>query len=100
MLSAGMDVVDVTGLALIHLAIAFVCEQFGEAQDGVERRAQLVAHRGEKLILELTGALRFIFCTHEGFLRTLLQRDIAKNDDPAPKSSILISERSAGNTEQ
>src|SRR5712692_1523977 len=99
MLSARVDVVDVTGLALIHLAIAFVREQFGESQNGVQRRSQLVTHCGEKLILELARTFRFFLRSHEGFLRPLLQGDIVENDNAAPQGAILTSERSARNTE-
>src|SRR5713101_9958832 len=100
MLSARVDVVDVTGLALIHLAVAFVREQFGEAQDGVERRSQLMAHCGEELILEFTCPFRFFLRLDEGFLSALLHGDIVEYDNAALQGAILTSERSARDTEQ
>ena len=46
------------GLRLVrHLAVDAVEDQLGVAEDGVERRAQLVAHVGEELRLVLARDL-------------------------------------------
>ena len=37
----------------------FLAEQFGETDDGVERRAEFVVHAGEELALETVCALHF-----------------------------------------
>src|SRR5579862_1389798 len=52
-----MDMADKALLFLIKLTHGFFAQQFREAHDGVERRAQLVAHIGQELALELVGAL-------------------------------------------
>src|SRR6266446_2365683 len=57
---------NVTLLSLIERSVAFIGEQVREAQDGIERRAQFVTHRGEELILELAAALNFLFCKENG----------------------------------
>ncbi len=56
-----MYVVDVAPLAIIQRAVTLIGQQVGKTQNGVERGAQLVAHGGEKLILELAAALNFLF---------------------------------------
>ena len=58
MLAARMDVVEIGLVGLVadrpeHLA----AHQVGEAENGVERRAQLVAHRGQELRLRHVGRL-------------------------------------------
>src|SRR5207249_5118641 len=41
----------------LHVSVRLVGEHLGEADDGVERRAKLVAHRGEELALGPAGLL-------------------------------------------
>ena len=74
MFPARVDVADVAWLAIIHWAVAFVGEQVGETQNGVQWRAQFVAHRGEKLILELAGTFRFFLCVHKELFRSACVR--------------------------
>src|SRR5713226_4801986 len=68
MFPAGMYVSDVALLAIIQRAVTLIGEQVRKTENGVQRRAQLVAHRGEKLILELASALRFFLGVHEELL--------------------------------
>ena len=49
MAAGGKDVVGVLGLFLVQLAEQLLVQDFGEADDGVEWRAQFVRHVGEKL---------------------------------------------------
>ena len=51
MAAGGEDVFCVLGLFLIKLAEHSLPQDFREADDGIERRAQLVRHVGEKLRL-------------------------------------------------
>ena len=51
------DIVGVLGLFLVELAEQSFLQHFGEADDGVERRAQLVRHVGEELRLVPVGGL-------------------------------------------
>jgi len=53
----GMDVSQVLVLLLVDLAEHFLHQHLGEADDGVERRARLVRHVGEKLRLVAVGDL-------------------------------------------
>ena len=55
-------------LLRIDLADAFGEHQIGEADDGVERGAQLVAHVGEELALEPGGALQLGVLGRQGAL--------------------------------
>ena len=55
MAAGGENVVGVLGLLLVQLAEEFFLQHFGEADDGVERRAQLVRHVGEKFRLVPVG---------------------------------------------
>src|SRR6267143_6472683 len=61
-----MYVSDVALLAIIQRAVTLIGEQVRKAQNGVQRRAELVAHCREKLILELTAALNFLFSKKDG----------------------------------
>src|SRR5713226_9248270 len=79
MLSAGVYVADVAALALIQRAVALVGEQFGEPQDGVERRAQFMTHRREELILELANAFGFFLRPLEDFFRPLALGDVPRS---------------------
>ena len=71
MLSAGVYVGDIAPLAFVQWAVAFVGEQIGKPQNSIERRSQLVAHRGEKLILELAGTLNLLFRMEDGIRKLL-----------------------------
>ncbi len=51
----GVDIVDVLALLLVQLAEHLLAQDLGEADDGVQRRAQLVGHVGEELGLVLIG---------------------------------------------
>ena len=55
MAAGGEDVVGVLGLFLVQLAKESFLQHFGEADDGVERRAQLMGHVGEELGLVPVG---------------------------------------------
>ena len=57
MAAGGEDVVGVLGLFLIQLAEHSLPQDFGEADDGVERGAQLVRHVGEEFRLVPVGGL-------------------------------------------
>src|SRR5712692_4244017 len=74
-----MDVVDVTLLAIVQRAVALIGKQVGKAQDSVERGAQFMAHRGEKLILELTCALCFFLRVHHELFCPLTVGDVAQD---------------------
>ena len=50
-----MDVLDILGLLFVELAEHLFVEHLGKADDGVERRAQFVAHVGQELRLVLVG---------------------------------------------
>src|SRR6266446_7124971 len=97
-----MDVTDVTLLPFVQRAITFIGEEVGETQDGIERRAQFVTHRGEELILEFTAAFHLLlreedrmrklfnlllggFQFRSAFLDALLQSIMC-----LPKSSLVL----------
>ncbi len=52
-----VDVLEIVGLLLVHLAEHALDQHLGETDDRVERRAQLVRHVGEELRLVLVGDL-------------------------------------------
>src|SRR5215470_7722855 len=58
MLSVGLKAFEYAEHLLGRLTISAIRHQFGIAQDGVERRAQLVAHIGEELRLVLAGLFK------------------------------------------
>src|SRR5260370_2888753 len=66
-----MYVRDVALLAIIQRGVTLMGEQVRKTQNGVQRRAQFVAHRGEKLILELAAALNFLFRKENGMRKLL-----------------------------
>src|SRR6185437_3959173 len=53
-----------------QVAFLVVGQKLGENERGVERRAQLVAHVGEKLALVFVGPLQVRRLGHEGLVRT------------------------------
>src|SRR5262249_19186970 len=53
MLAVGLKAFEYAKHLLGRLAVSTVCHQFGVTEDGVERRAQFVAHIGEELRLVL-----------------------------------------------
>jgi len=57
MRARGIDVLQVFLLLLVQLAEHAVRQDLGEADDGVERRPQLMRHVGEELGLVLAGDL-------------------------------------------
>jgi len=61
-----MYVGDVALLAIVQWAVTLIGEQVRKTQHGVQRRAQLVAHGRQKLILELAAALNFLFSKKDG----------------------------------
>src|SRR6267378_8538001 len=95
-----MDVCNVALLAIVQRAVTLIGKQVRKTQDGVQWRAQLVAHGGEKLILELACALRFFLCVHKEVLCPLVLGHIVKNDNATLEYAIRAFERSAGNTEE
>ena len=54
----------------------FGLQQLGEADDGVERRAQLVRHLGQELRLGAVGALGLVARCHQRLLGFLARRDV------------------------
>ena len=69
MTARAMDVPDiflVVGMA--KLAERLGAQQLGKADDGIERRAQFMAHIGEKLRFRAIGKLRHFLCLAQGDL--------------------------------
>ena len=71
-----MYVADVALLAIIQRAVTLIGEQVRKTQNGVQRCAQFVAHRGKELILELTCALGLFLCVPEELLRPFALGDV------------------------
>src|ERR1700730_4107874 len=57
---------EVALLAIVQRAVTLIGEQVGKAQNGIQRRVQLVVLRGENLILELAAALNFLLSRKDG----------------------------------
>src|SRR5579863_9036241 len=55
-----MHVRDEALLPLVQGPVDLLFEEFGETEDGMEGRPQLVAHAGEKLALQPVGAFRLL----------------------------------------
>ena len=66
---------------LVELHRLFVREHLGEADDGVERRAQLVAHGGEEAALGGIGALGLLARAFERLLLRLALGHVADHRD-------------------
>ena len=61
MMARLLNIIDVTGVTLIaNAAIGLGLHQLGEADDGIQRRAQFVADIGKKLALRPVGSARFV----------------------------------------
>ena len=69
------DVVGVLELPVVQVAKGLVAEDLGEADDGIERGAQLVAHAGEELALGAVGGLGGVLGLLQRLLHPLALRD-------------------------
>ncbi|MNZ89026.1 hypothetical protein D3C78_1079290 [compost metagenome] len=58
--AAAVDLLDLALLALVQRMFLAALQQLGEAEDGVERGTQLVAHRGEEFGLGPAGVFRLV----------------------------------------
>ena len=65
MRSSAVDGLCVIAIARVYRAKSCARNHFGETEDRVERRAQLMAHVGQKLTLRLIGGS----CGRAGFLK-------------------------------
>ena len=72
----------------------FLVQHLGVAQDGVERRAQLVAHIGQKQALGLVGGFGGFLGLGHLFLDTLAFRDVAGDGAHAPQFPVTVVEGS------
>src|SRR6185437_10158102 len=79
MAAADEDVVAVFELPVVQIAEDFVGEHFGESDDGVERRAQFVAHVGEELALGLAGGFGGVLGVLERGLKFAALGDVEEN---------------------
>ena len=80
----GVVLVQVDCLLLQHLAVA---------DDGVQRRSQLVAHVGEELALGTIGRLGRILRFQQLFLGALVGGDVAQHGHAVVQNPFLIFER-------
>ena len=90
-LGADQDLVQVLGLLLGQHAFGFAADDAGEADDGVERRAQLVAHVGQEGALGLVGlfggsALAFL-SSSSACLRSVISRMVSMAPTMFPLAS-------------
>src|SRR5438105_5435275 len=69
------NVADETLLLFVHTARAFPAKKVREAEDGIERRVQLMAHTGKKLALELSRSFNLAIAA---FQLPLLLVDLAQ----------------------
>ena len=65
MVATLLDLLDLAQLTLAERRIAAVGEQLGEADDGIQRGAQLMAHRRQEVALGAVGLLGLIACLGE-----------------------------------
>ena len=79
MASAVENVVAVFQLPVVEFAKSFVRENFREADDGVERRAQFVAHVREELALGEVRGLGGVLGLLDGGLGLAALRDVLEN---------------------
>ena len=77
--------VDQRGIFVAALAVeqklVFLHQHIGEADDGIERRAQFVAHGGEEAAFGVIGALRFGMRVELRLLQALAFGDVAQHRD-------------------
>ena len=66
-LAAGADRADVVAALGLVAVVGVADEQLGEAEDAVERRANLVAHVGQELALGAVGGLGLLLGQPEVF---------------------------------
>ena len=72
-----------------------VSENFGEADDGVQRRPQLVAHMSEEVALGEIGAFGGFPCLAEFEFLRFAAGDVAGDRDHRPRRSAFVHRRAA-----
>ena len=88
MLAAVDDVRRIAEVAFVfHRAEHLVLHHFGEADDGVQGRAQLMAHVGEELAFRAAGLFRQIPRRPERLFALFQLRDVAHDGD---RSAVLV----------
>ena len=80
-----VDLADVVVLALRQPRLQ---RQMGHANDGVHRRANLVAHVGQKVGLEHGGFFRQLFGAAQGLLGALAVGDVHQHTNHAAQAAI------------
>ena len=83
MLAAAEDVADEPALLIGHLAHQAVPEHLGEADDGVQRRPQLVRHVGEELGLHAARVFQLDVLLLQRLLEALQLRHVARRGEHA-----------------
>ena len=79
MASAGEYVVAIFKLARVEIAESFVGEDFREANDGIERRAQLMAHVGQEPAFGEIGRFSRFLCVLNDVVGHAALGDVQKN---------------------
>ena len=79
--ATGEDVVDVFELLRIQLAEHLIGQHLGEPDNGIQGRAQLVAHAGQELALGLVGPFRRFLCFEQLDFRAFPFGDVPHRDD-------------------
>ena len=84
MAAAAQDVAGIIEIALIaQLAEQLAGDDFGKADDGVQRRAQFMAHIGQEAGLGGIGGFGFALGAAQGFLAFLDDGEVGQEDDRA-----------------
>ena len=114
MIARGLDVADIFVLLAVEVAEIACGEHLGKADDGVERRAQFMAHVGDEIRLRLGGEFGLDLGSVEGDRllllghgdaemigeladqRTILEPTCSKRAHDYPWEGILIGQRLNG----
>ena len=92
MLAAAEDVADEPALLIGHLAHQAVPEHLGEADDGVQRRPQLVRHVGEELGLHAARVFQLDVLLLQRLLEALQLRHVARRGEHALQPPVAVVE--------
>ena len=92
MLAAAEDVADEPALLIGQLADQAVAEHLGEADDGVERRPQLVRHVGEEFGLHAAGVFELDVLLLQRLLEALQLGHVARRGEHALQAPVAVVE--------
>src|SRR5690349_11480659 len=92
-----MNMTEESSLRVIQRSLVLLFEEFGESDDGMQRRAEFVTHAGQNLALQAVGVfdfgvtgLQLLIGPPDLFLESLPFRDVANDCKHAESVAVPV----------